>query len=323
MSVSRRSDHPVRSIKGSFATFLLLSRPPLLCEEGNFPRTMKSFELVEPTTVQEAIALLNSEDRSVRAIAGGTALMLMMKTRLFQPTRLVSLRRLNGDVRGIRVNESGGLRIGAMTSLAELEYSPELAKAYPVISRALRMLSNIRIRNVATLGGHLAHGDPHMDLPPILLTLGARISAVSARGQRWIDLSNLFTGYYQTSLAKDELITAVDIPGLSAGVRCWYEKFTARSADDWPTVGAAVSYSVDSNIITEARVAVSAATDRPLRIATAEKLLVNAPPTPEVFAKAAGAASDEVEPIADLHGSASYKREMVRVHVRRALERAS
>jgi carbon-monoxide dehydrogenase medium subunit len=248
--------------------------------------------------------------------------MLMMKARLFQPTRLVSLRRLDGDVRGIRVKEDGGLHIGAMTSLAELEYSPELAKAYPVISRALRMLSNIRIRNVATLGGHLAHGDPHMDLPPILLTLGARISAASPRGRRSIDISDLFTGYYQTSLAKDELITAIDIPRLPTGVHCWYEKFTARSADDWPTVGAAVCYAVNSNIITDARVAVSAATDRPQRITAAEKLLLNTPPTPEVFAKAALAASDEVQPIADLHGSASYKREMVRVHVRRALERA-
>jgi aerobic carbon-monoxide dehydrogenase medium subunit len=284
---------------------------------------MKSFELVEPTNIHEAVALLSSEDGSVRPIAGGTALMLMMKTRLFQPTRLVSLRRLNGDVRGIRANDGGGLRIGAMTSLAELEYSPQLAKAYPVISRALRMLSNIRIRNVATLGGHLGHGDPHMDLPPILLTLGAKISAVSPRGHRSIDVADLFSGYYQTSLAKDELITAVDIPALPARVRCCYEKFTARSADDWPTVGAAVSYTVNSNIITDARVAVSAATDRPLRIAAAEKLLVNASPTAEVFAKAAAAAADEVDPIADLHGSASYKREMVRVHVRRALERAS
>src|SRR5438552_1910615 len=283
---------------------------------------MKSFELLEPTSIEEAVTLLSSEDRSIRPIAGGTALMLMMKTRLFQPTRLVSLRRLNGDVRGISANERGGLRIGAMTSLAELEYASQLAKAYPVISRALRTLSNIRIRNVATLGGHLAHGDPHMDLPPILLTLGARISAISPRGQRWIDVSDLFTGYYQTSLAKDELITAVDIPGLAARVHCWYEKFTARSSDDWPTVGAAVSYSVNSNIITEARVAVSAATDRPLRLAAAEKALVNAPATAESFAKAAAAARDEVEPIADLHGSASYKREMVRVHIRRALERA-
>jgi aerobic carbon-monoxide dehydrogenase medium subunit len=283
---------------------------------------MRSFDLVEPATLEEAVALLDPEDKSVRAIAGGTALMLMMKTRLFQPTRLISLRRLNGEVRGIRLNEGGGLRIGAMTSLADLEYSPMLASNYPVMSQALRTLSNIRIRNVATLGGHLAHGDPHMDLPPILLTLGARVSAVSSRGQRWIGISELFVGYYQTSLAKDELITAVDVPSQPPGVYSWYEKFTARSADDWPTVGAAASYRVDSNVITEARVAVSAATERPIRIAAAEAVLINAPATPHVFSKAADAAADEVQPIADLHGSASYKREMVRVHVRRALEKA-
>jgi aerobic carbon-monoxide dehydrogenase medium subunit len=283
---------------------------------------MRSFDLVEPATLNEALALLDSHDKSVRVIAGGTALMLMMKTRLFQPTRLVSLRRLNGEVRGIRVNENGGLRIGAMTSLADLEYSPMLASNFPVMSQALRTLSNIRIRDVATLGGHLAHGDPHMDLPPILLTLGARVSAVSKTGQRLIDISDLFVGYYQTSLAKDELITAVDVPSQRAGVCCWYEKFTARSADDWPTVGVAARYCVDSNVITEARVAVSAATERPMRIAAVEALLNNAAPTHQVFSKAADAAADEVQPIADLHGSASYKREMVRVHVRRALEKA-
>src|SRR5436309_3557947 len=101
---------------------------------------MKSFDLAEPATLEEAVALLDPEDKSVRAIAGGTALMLMMKTRLFQPTRLVSLRRLNGDLRGIRVNQDGGLRIGAMTSLAQLEYSPLLACAYLVVSRALRTI---------------------------------------------------------------------------------------------------------------------------------------------------------------------------------------
>ena len=284
---------------------------------------MKSFDLAEPATLEEAVALLDPEDRSVRAIAGGTALMLMMKTRLFQPTRLVSLRRLNGDLRGIRVNDDGGLCIGAMTSLAQLEYSPLVASTYPVLSRALRTLSNIRIRNVATLGGHLAHGDPHMDLPPILMTLGARISAVSRRGRRLIDIGDLFTGYYQTSLKKDELITGVEIPGQPPGVYCSYEKFTARSADDWPTVGVAVRYTVDSNVIRGARVAVSAATERPMRGPAAEAVLVGASVSPQVFSKAADAAADELEPIADLHGSASYKREMVRVHVRRALENAA
>jgi aerobic carbon-monoxide dehydrogenase medium subunit len=283
---------------------------------------MKSFELVEPSTLDEAIRLLDPQDRSVRAIAGGTALMLMMKTRLFQPTRLVSLRRLNGDLRGIRATDKGGLRLGAMTSLAELEYSPMLASTHPVMSRALRTLSNIRVRNVATLGGHLAHGDPHMDLPPILLTLDAKVSIAGSGGSRSIGIADLLVGYYQTSLEKNELITAVDVPALTPDVHSWYEKFTGRSADDWPTVGVAVWFRVNSNIITEARIAVSAATDRPLRMAAAENLLTNAAPTQQSFSKAADAVADEVQPLTDLHGSASYKREMVRVHVRRALEHA-
>jgi len=283
---------------------------------------MKSFELVEPSTLDEAIRLLDPQDRSVRAIAGGTALMLMMKTRLFQPTRLVSLRRLNGDLRGIRATDKGGLRLGAMTSLAELEYSPMLASTHPVMSRALRTLSNIRVRNVATLGGHLAHGDPHMDLPPILLTLDAKVSIAGSGGSRSIGIADLLVGYYQTSLEKNELITAVDVPALTPDVHSWYEKFTGRSADDWPTVGVAVWFRVNSNVITEARIAVSAATDRPLRMAAAENLLMNAAPTQQSFSKAADAVADEVQPLTDLHGSASYKREMVRVHVRRALEHA-
>src|SRR5207244_8604457 len=183
------------------------------------------------------------------------------------PARLVSLRRLNGTLRGVRDEGRGRLMIGAMTTLTELERSPQIAAALPVMSRALGTLSNIRIRNVATLGGHLAHGDPHMDLPPILITLGAKISAVSPRGGRWVDVCDLFTGYYQTSLAKDELITAVEIAGQPPGVYCWYEKFTARSADDWPTVGVAVRYTVVSGVIGAARIAVSAATERPMRTA--------------------------------------------------------
>ena len=103
---------------------------------------------------------------------------------------------------------------------------------------------------------------------------------------------------------------------------CRYEKFTGRSADDWPTVGVAVWYRVNSNVISEARIAVSAATDRPLRMAAAERLLINAPPTSQSFSKAADAVAEEVQPISDLHGTASYKREMVRVYVRRALEHA-
>jgi carbon-monoxide dehydrogenase medium subunit len=283
---------------------------------------MKPFELVEPATLDEAVSLLDPEDELVRAIAGGTALMLMMKTRLFQPVRLVSLRRLNGALRGVRADGRGGLSIGAMTTLTELERSREVALALPVVSRALRTLSSVRIRNVATLGGHLAHGDPHMDLPPILLTLGARVRAASRRGERWIDLGDFFVGYYQSAVARDELITRIEIPAQPPGVHAWYEKFAALSADDWPAVGVAVWFRADGEAITEARVAVSAATERPVRAAAAEAALTGKPASPRTFADAADAAAQEIETLSDIRGSAAYKREMVRVHTRRALERA-
>ena len=283
---------------------------------------MKAFELVEPATLDEAVSLLDPEDDLVRAIAGGTALMLMMKARLFQPVRLVSLRRLNGALRGVRADGGGGLTIGAMTTLTELERTPQVASALPVVSRALRTLSNVRIRNVATLGGHLAHGDPHMDLPPILLTLGARVRAASRRGERRIDLADLFVGYYQSAIARDELITQIEIPAQPPGVHTWYEKFAALSADDWPAVGVAVWLRTEGDAITESRVAVSAATERPVRAAGAEAALTGRPATPRTFAEAADAAAREIETLSDIRGSAAYKREMVRVHTRRALSRA-
>jgi carbon-monoxide dehydrogenase medium subunit len=161
-----------------------------------------------------------------------------------------------------------------------------------------------------------------MDLPPILLTLGARVGTISPEGRRWISISDLFVGYYQTALSSRELITEVEVPEQPSGVHAWYEKFTARSIDDWPAVGAAVWFTVESNTISEARIAVSAATEHVVRLKHAEAILKNATPAAHIFSKAADAAAEEVQPITDLRGTASYKREMVRVHVRRALEKA-
>ena len=282
-----------------------------------------SFELVEPRTLDEAVGLLDPDDAGVRAISGGTALSLMVQSHIFKPSKLISLRKLQGSMRGVHVEGDGSLTIGALTTLTELERSPVLAIAEPVLASALHTLSNVRVRNVATIGGHLAHGDPHMDLPPIMVTLNARVRAVSPRGERWIDVADLITGYYETSLAGDELIADVHVPAQPVGSRQAYEKFTALSADDWPSVGVAVWVRREGDAIVEARIAVGGAVDHPTRMVSAQALLVGSAPSAKTFQDAADSAAEELEPLGDLRGSGPYKREMVRVHVRRALERVT
>jgi carbon-monoxide dehydrogenase medium subunit len=281
-----------------------------------------TFELCEPATFEEAVALLDPGDPSIRAVAGGTAISLLLRSRLFQPSRLVSLRRLDGTLRGIHVDAAGGLRIGALTTLTELQRSPVLAISAPVVARALPALSNVRVRNVATIGGHLAHGDTHLDLPPILLALGARVRVAGRDGERTIEMASLITGYYETSLRPDELIVELEIPAQPPGVRAAYAKFTALSADDWPTVGVAAWLRREGGAIVEARIAVGSASERPVRIAAAEALLTGTSDAAR-FAAAGDAAAAAIEPLADVRGSSAYKREMVRVHVRRALAAAS
>src|ERR1700704_715223 len=236
---------------------------------------MTPFELLEPTTLREAIGLLDPDDSSVRPIAGGTALMLMMKSGVFRPTRLVSLRKLGEQYARIAANADGGLTIGAMTPLALVERSPEVARAAPVIPRAMRRLSNIRVRNVATIGGNLAHGDPHMALPPVLIALGASVSVAGPDGTRTIAVEDLFAGYFETVLAKNELITELRIPAQGKS-HAAYIKVTTGSAEDWPALGVAVALVADGPAVKSARVVVSAATEKALRLKSVENVLAGA-----------------------------------------------
>ena len=283
---------------------------------------MIPFELVEPTSLKDAIALIDPDDPDVRPIAGGTALMLMMKAGVFQPRRLVSLRKLNGAMTGIGTTSSGDLRIGAMTPLTTVEYSPDIARHAPVIVRTMKRLSNVRVRNVATVGGALAHGDPHMDLPPVAIALGAQVRIVGPSGERELAVEDLLTGYYETALKPNELIASLTIPAQGAH-RAAYMKVTAGSADDWPALGVAVAINLDGDNIKSARVVVSAATPKATRLAAVEKFLAGAAISDKVLRAAGDAAAAEAEVIGDLRGSAAYKRELLRVYVGRALRAAS
>ena len=221
---------------------------------------MTPFELAEPKSLKEAVGLLDADDPTVRPIAGGTALMLMMKAGVFKPTKFVSLAAVK-ELMSID-GANGELRIGAMTPLAVLERSDAVKRHAPVITQTLRTLSNIRVRNVATVGGSLAHADPHMDLPPVLIALGARVMVQGKSGERTIPVADLFAGYYETVLAKDELILSLIVPAQD-GRRAAYLKVTTRAVHDWPALGVAVSVAADGKAIKDASIVVSAATEKP------------------------------------------------------------
>jgi aerobic carbon-monoxide dehydrogenase medium subunit len=282
---------------------------------------MTPFELEEPGSLSEALGLLDPKDPAVRPIAGGTALMLMMKSGLYRPQRLVSLRKVVPGLADIRLEPDGALEIGAMVQLSELQRSAVIRHYAPVIAETLQTHSNVRVRNVATIGGNLAHADPHMDLPPVLIALDARVRTASSTGEREIAVADLFAGYLETVLANNELITSVLVPA-QARRRATYSKCTARSADDWPTLGIAVSLELHDRLVRDARIAISAATQTAMRLRQAEALLAVRRLDDALLNDVARAASAEAPVVADHHGSASYKRVLVEIYLRRTLQRA-
>ena len=281
---------------------------------------MISFELAEPTSLASAISLLDPDHATVRPIAGGTALMLMMKAGVFHPEKLVSLRKIERKYSNIRT-DANELVIGAMTTLSALERSLEVNKLAPIITRTLLTLSNVRVRNVATVGGALAHADPHMDLPPVLMALDATVTVIGPTGHRKLAVDDLFAGYYETSLEKNELISEVHVPaqGARKGV---YLKVTTGSADDWPALGVAAVVESDGKFIKSASIVASAATEKATRLKSVEAVLTDSNVTDDLLRQASDAAIAEVELISDPRGSAAYKRELLRVYVRRALTAA-
>jgi carbon-monoxide dehydrogenase medium subunit len=279
---------------------------------------MSPFELLEPRTLREAAALLDGE--SARPVSGGTAVMLMMKMGVLRPARLVSLRGIEQRYSEIAA-EGGEVRIGAMATLSALERSPVIGKELPAVTRTLKTLSNVRVRNVATLGGHLAHADPHTDLPPLLIALGARLTVAGPNGERALPLEKLHAGYLETTLARNELIAEIIVPRQGAR-RAAYLKCTTRSADDWPALGVAAVLDVEGDQVRDARLVISAATDTPKRLPGAEAILRAGRIDDAALKRAGDAAASEAAVIGDEHGSAAYKRELLRVYVARAVRAA-
>jgi carbon-monoxide dehydrogenase medium subunit len=282
---------------------------------------MLDFDLVRPSSLDEAVRLLDTDDAGVRAFSGGTALMLMMKSGVFEPTTLVDLTALGNEHRAISETPEGGLRIGALASLTDLEHSGAVARIAPVVPQACKRLSNVRVRNQARVGGCLAHGDPHMDLPPILAALRAEVVATGPAGERRIPVEDLFAGYYETVLTQGELISALLVPP-QTGWRTVYRKTTVRTHDDWPTLSVAVSLLADGAAVSEARVILSAATEKLTRMPAVEAAVTAAPLDAQRCSEAGREAANAAETTDDAQGSAAYKKELIAVEVRRALAEA-
>lgn len=280
---------------------------------------MISFTYLEPTSVDEVLDLLARYGDEAKLIAGGTGLVNLMKQRLVQPTYLIGLRRVPGLS---EVQQGDVLRIGAVCTHRTLETSTLVRTHVPLLTETFQQVASVRIRTVATIGGALAHADPNQDPPPSLLVLDARVHLRSRQRDREVAMSDFFTGYYETVMEPNELLTAVIIPPQPAGSGTAFLKFLPRTRDDYATVAVAARVTLENDRITEARVALGAAATTPIRATAVENALRGERPTPALFRAAAALGTEAVDPTSDFRGSAAYKRDMAAVFVQRALVRA-
>ncbi|HLI27440.1 MAG TPA: xanthine dehydrogenase family protein subunit M [Chloroflexota bacterium] len=283
---------------------------------------LHTFDYLEPRSLEEVHALLGQYGDDAKLMAGGTALMLFMRQKLVQPAVLVSLR----HVAGLHTIEplDGGLCIGALVTHRRAELDPLVQQRFPALREMLRHVATIRIRNMGTLGGNLAHADPAQDPPAMLIALGARVRLAGPDGTRTVPLDEFFTGYYETVLQPGEVLTHIEIPGPQGDFRQAWSKFLPRSVDDYATVavGVGLTLAPDGQRIEDIRIGLGSAGETPIRARGAEAVLRGQPLTDEVLRAAGEAAAAECDPLSDVRGSAEYKREMVKVWLRRTIRQA-
>lgn len=279
---------------------------------------MRDFQFHAPASLTEAFDLFDQHGDDARPIAGGTALVVLLKQSLVQSEHIVSLARISG-LDAIRV-EGDELRIGALARHTDVETSTVVQGFAPFLCDVYRRVATSRVRNMATVGGGLAHADPAQDPPPALIVLDARVRLVSRAGERLIAVSDLFRDYYETEIRTGEILTEVIVPRPPPGAAFAYLKFLPRTEDDYATVAVAAKVEVAGGVCRDPRVALAAAGPTPIRALAVEQALAGQPVTAAAVRAAAEAVAAEVDPLDDFRGTASYKRDMAVVFTRRALE---
>ncbi|TMC43184.1 MAG: xanthine dehydrogenase family protein subunit M [Chloroflexi bacterium] len=279
---------------------------------------MRPFDYLEPETLDEALVRLADDPDDAVVMAGGTSLVILMKQDLIRPARVIGLRRI-GELRAIGTPE-GNLSLGALATHGALARSQPVRAHAAALASTFAAVATVRIREQATLGGNLAHADPAQDPPVTLLALDGVAVARSRFGERRIPLDALFADLFETSLEPGEILLRVELPPLPAGARATYQKFLPRTLDDYATVSVAAVVATDaSGVCTHARIALGGAGPVPLRAREAERSLVGHRLEDAAIRGAAALAAAATDPIADLRGSAAYKRAMAGVWTERAL----
>ena len=278
--------------------------------------TIRSFELLQPRSVDEAVELLAKHGDEARAIGGGTTLIILMKQRALHYPYLVDLQTIPG-LNQIST-ESDGVRIGALTTHRAVELSPVIRQAFPVVTEAFSKIGNVRVRQTASIGGNLAHADYRLDPPPPLLVLGADVYATGPNGSRTIPIKDFFRGLYETALEPGELIVDVRIPFMQAKSKAVYVRYSSLSGNDWPCLGVAALMVERNGRSQELRLALGGVAATPVLIEGLD-LIRDQSLDEGVIERLLDTVDEQISPSSDLRGSEWYKRKMVRVFIRKAL----
>lgn len=278
-------------------------------------------ELHETTTLQEAAHVMARHGPDARLLAGGTDLLVDLKTGRVSVGHLVSIRQI-AALGGVS-QAADGLRVGALTTITQLSRSPIVGQRFSPLLDATRQMAVPQIRNVATVGGNIASAVPCADLPPILTAMDASVVLWSAKGERDVPLDAFFVGPRQTVLGDGGVLTAVLVPQLVPGFGAAYARFALRDGNAIAVAAIAAGLLLDSNdTVRRARIVLGAVAPVPMLVESAGARLVGQPPDQDAFRAAANEAMEAAEPISDVRGSADFRRELVGVLTRRALTSA-
>jgi CO/xanthine dehydrogenase FAD-binding subunit len=287
-----------------------------------FYRRLPRFEYLTPKTIDEALSLLSQYKERAKVIAGGTDVVPQLKRREIKaPQYIIDLKGIPG-LDYIKYDEVGGLALGALATIHAVETSSIIQEKFSILFQAAQSMASPQVRNRGTIVGNICNAVPSADTATALLTLEARLKLISQQGERMVNIEEFFTGPNQTVLADEEILQEIQIPGLPPQAKGIYLKLTPRRAMDLAIVGVAVVVIAEDKLCNDIRIALGAVAPTPIRAKRAEGILKGQKFDEKAIEKVAQTAAEESKPIDDHRASAEYRREMVKVLTRRAINQA-